>query len=99
MRPFTKDLYMQQYEKFIIEIKSEYLTLSPSEWKQLDKTYTLYSETCYDKFKPEMTEKEEYQVIQWSLQYHYYKLCATGNNLARQFENWILEAENKILQL
>ncbi len=98
IKPFTKDMYLSRYKSFIQYIELNYTSFNAVEWQHHDTTYMHYSEAWHSDFKPQMTPDERLFTKEMALKYHYYKLLATGNNVGKSLEQWLLNAENETMK-
>ncbi len=66
--PQSKESYLHDYKDFITEVKTS--KLSPEEWKEADKKFQKYRGEWYNKFKQELTWKDEIILKKYEFEYN-----------------------------
>jgi hypothetical protein len=72
-RPFSKESYLEKYNKFIIEVSEKGADYTEKEWKKADEKYKKFNEDWYKRFKEDLTWQEKATTAKYTLQYTYYR--------------------------
>lgn len=75
----SKDAMVSNLSKFIDDVEKHHDKLQPSDWADIDKEFKSYVETCYPKFKGEMTISEKVDFWKHTLSYGVYRGSSRGS--------------------
>jgi len=67
--PAKKERYMTNFERFVKNIEKNAGNFKPRDWRWADKRYKLYGNEYYDKFREELTLKEQLQIAGLKIRY------------------------------
>jgi len=70
-RPFSKESYLEKYEKFISEISEQSAEYTEKEWLKADEKYKKFNEDWYDRFKEDLTWQEKLTITKYTVKYEY----------------------------
>lgn len=94
--PWTKEAYLEKYEKFIKEVSTEYKEYDEDDWINKDEKFAKFNGEWYDKFKDEYTWKEEIILTKYSFQYNVYRARKDVEDLFNALFGSKEEVEKKI---
>jgi hypothetical protein len=66
----TKSTYINSYEEWITQVKSEYNDYKEADWLKADNEFKSYSETQYNHFKQDLTDEELTKVDRLTGEYY-----------------------------
>lgn len=69
-QPFTKQVYIQNYQTWIASLKQEYKGYKKADWARTEATFRRYSETEYTRFKDDFTQEERQTIDNLTGQYY-----------------------------
>ena len=72
-RPYSKESYLEKYDKFISEVSEKGADYTDKDWKKADERYQKFNEDWYDRFKEDLTWQEKATTVKYTLQYNYYR--------------------------
>ena len=78
--PMSKDSYLEKFKEFISEVKKENSNYNEKDWKEKDKKYTKFIDEWYNKFKDELTWKEQIVIKKYCFQYQLIKTKGIAGN-------------------
>jgi hypothetical protein len=67
--PAKKERYLANFERFIKNIEKNSENFKPKDWRWADKRYKLYGTEWYQKFRDELTLKEQLQIAGLKIRY------------------------------
>ena len=70
-RPFSKESYLEKYDKFITEVSEKGTKYTEKDWKKADEKYKKFNEDWYDRFKEDLTWQEKLTTTKYTVQYTY----------------------------
>ena len=95
--PQTKESYLQDYQDFMQDVKEHYDTYSQEDWKEKDKKFKKFSEEWYDKYKDDLTWKEQLRLGKYAIQYNVYKLGGkSGKSIDQVFGKDLDELKKQV---
>lgn len=71
--PMSKDVYLNNYDKFVENVRENHEKFTESDWINADKKFDEYSNKLFVKFEPEFTLEEKVLVTKYRLQYDIYR--------------------------
>jgi len=72
-RPFSKESYLEKYDKFISEVSVKGDKYTDKDWSKADEEYKKFSEDWYDHFKDDLTWQEKLTTTKYTVQFSYYR--------------------------
>ena len=67
--PAKKERYLANFERFVKNIEKNAGNFKNRDWRWADKRYNLYGTEWYQKFRDELTLKEQFQVAELKIRY------------------------------
>ena len=78
----SKESYMKKFDAFVKEVSEKHQTYSAKDWEKHAATYKKFSEVWYEKFKNDLTLKDEIAIKANQVKYnYYYALGQTGSSI------------------
>lgn len=68
--PAKKERYLVNFERFVKNIEKNSVNFKARDWRWADKRYKLYGTEWYQKFREELTLKEQLQIAELKIRYH-----------------------------
>lgn len=65
----TKESYVKDFTKFIEKVQKESDKYTSADWEKLDKTFEEFAVTKYDKYSPELTADEMFELTKLKAEY------------------------------
>ena len=65
----TKESYVKDFTKFIENVKKEADNYKAADWEKVEKTFTEFAVTKYDKYSPELTTDEMFELTKLKAEY------------------------------
>lgn len=69
----TKDHFINQYDRFIDEVKELQLSATDSRWKIYDDSFEAYILECFDRFEEEMSFAEKQDLLYRAVEYYFHR--------------------------
>ncbi len=82
--PLTKESYLERYAEFISELENKSMNYTQEDWALADRKYADFSGVWYQKFKDELTWKEELRISRYQLEYN---ILNAGNSFKKLLNN------------
>jgi hypothetical protein len=67
--PVSKERYLANFERFVNNVEKNSKDFKRKDWRWADKRYRLYSDNWYEKFREELTLKEQLQIAGMKIRY------------------------------
>ncbi len=80
-RPFSKESYLEKYDKFISEVSEKSASYTDKDWEKADEKFKKFNTDWYDHFKEDLTLKEKLTTTKYNVQYSYYKAMPQAMDL------------------
>lgn len=71
-QPMTKESYLEDYKSFITEVRENHTEYSSKDWSKKSAKFNDFSSKWYDKYKEELTWKEQLLVQKYRVEYQLY---------------------------
>ncbi len=71
--PQTKESYLEQYQSFVQDVKSNHNTYLEKDWAEKDEDYKKFSEQWRVRFEEEFTWKELIILEKYKIEYNFYR--------------------------
>ncbi|MEZ4906545.1 MAG: DUF6565 domain-containing protein [Saprospiraceae bacterium] len=65
----SKNEYLNSYKSFVADVEKNYKNFSDEDWKQSNKEFKMFRDSCYNKFESQLTNDEEDQVFDYTTRY------------------------------
>lgn len=65
----TKESYVKDFTKFIEKVQKESEKYTSADWEKVDKTFQEFAVTKYDKYSPELTTDEMFELTKLKAEY------------------------------
>lgn len=65
----TKESYVKDFTKFIEKVQKEADNYTSADWEKIEKTFTEFAVTKYDKYSPELTTDEMFELTKLKAEY------------------------------
>lgn len=82
--PQSKESYLKKYDKFIEEVGNEYKEYDTEDWEKSNEKFDKYSNEYYDKFKEDLTWKEQIIVAKHQVKYGYYSSSTQISDIIKE---------------
>jgi hypothetical protein len=82
--PMTKESYMEKYGSFISEISENHKIYSEKDWRKQTGKYDKFSDEWYEKFKDDLTLKDEIAIKTNQTKWYYYRHLNTATSSIKQ---------------
>jgi hypothetical protein len=82
-RPYSKETYLRDYEKFINKISIEEQSFSENDWKSIELKFNNFNSVWYEDYSSELTIAERLKVTKLHGQYLYYRSKAELKGLLK----------------
>lgn len=80
-RPFSKESYLEKYDKFITEVSEKGAEYTEEEWEKADEKYVKFKGDWYEHFKDDLTWQEKLIIAKYGVQYNFYQESPNVINL------------------
>lgn len=67
--PASKERYLANFERFVDNIENNSKEFKRKDWRWADKRYRLYRDNWYDRFREDLTLKEQLQIAGLKIRY------------------------------
>ena len=67
--PASKERYLANFERFVNNVEKNSKEFKRKDWRWADKRYRLYSDNWYEKFREELSLKEQLQIAGMKIRY------------------------------
>ncbi|MBV7267898.1 DUF6565 domain-containing protein [Winogradskyella luteola] len=85
---YTKDDYLKDYERFVVDIKRDWREFNESDWLTKDKINDDFYNSKYNKFQGELSSSEKVRVQRFNFVFRFYKGDITIKSLiAGEYNN------------
>ena len=74
----SKEAMVTNYDKFINDVEAYHEKLDPSDWQDIDKEFRGFVESCYPKYKDDMSVSEKVTLWKQTLSYGVYRGSSEG---------------------
>ena len=91
--PASKDRYLTNFERFVNNVEKNSNDFKRRDWRWADKRYRLYSDNWYDKFREELSLKEQLQIAGMKIRYQALK---EGSKMQRIVDEKLAEDLEKL---
>lgn len=81
--PMTKESYLDQFREFISSVESSTVKESAEFWVQSQQQYERFTGEWYEKFKQELTWREELAIAQLQARYNLLRSAAYARDITR----------------
>lgn len=85
--PQSKDSYLKEYQKFILNVKNECENYSEGDWLRADKKFIVFSEELYGKFEQDLTWKESLLLSKHEVKYQFLKFKHEFSSISEIFKD------------
>ncbi len=83
----SKDIFLERYNAFMVEVKAAELNVSDEGWQAYDEQFKTFVEVCYEGFESEMSGREKRRFWTQAMRYYYNRY---GKSLGKE----LFEKEN-----
>jgi hypothetical protein len=85
--PQSKESYMKKYDLFLEEVGKNREQYTDKDWKQKDEEYKQFSDKLYEKFKDDLTWKDELKLTANKAKYNYYLISKEVSFFKKLFDS------------
>jgi dipeptidase len=91
--PASKERYLANFERFVNNVEKNSKEFKRKDWRWADKRYRLYSDNWYEKFREELTLREQLQIAGLKIRY---KALKEGSRMRRIVDEKLAEDLEKL---
>ena len=83
--PQTKEDYLEDYNKFIVDVDNESSIYTEENWKKIKEEYAKFNGEWYEKFEDELTWKEEIIIAKYQFEFNLIKFKNDSESIGDLF--------------
>ena len=84
--PFTKEKYLERYEKFMDEVSQNYSNYSEKQKKDAQNEYNKFNGKWYDKFKEDLSFDEKLKLTGYTIKFN---LIKAGSEIGKLYDSYL----------
>lgn len=84
--PFSKEKYLERYEKFMDEVTQNYSSYNEDQRKEAQKEYDKFNEEWYNKFKDDLSFDEKLKLTGYTIRFN---LMKAGAEVGKLYDSYL----------